>query len=163
MNERRVNYDEVAVTYDDRYASGVGEAQHTIPAALRQLLRPDTANQTLEVGCGTGFWLGSFGIGHEVYGLDLSSVMLARARKRHLVLVCGSAEQLPFPDSSFDLVYCVNAFHHFQDKNAFLTEGTASCDKTECWPSSAWTRTDSATSGTSMIISRARLRRICAD
>jgi len=122
MMERQVNYDEVAATYDDRYASGVAEARHTIPAALRQLLRPDVASQVLEVGCGTGFWLSAFSAGNEVYGLDASPVMLARARQRHDAVVCGTADQLPFPSGVFDLVYCVNAFHHFSDKPIFIRE-----------------------------------------
>jgi hypothetical protein len=39
MSQQRVNYDDVAATYDARYASGVGEGQHGIPAALSQLLK----------------------------------------------------------------------------------------------------------------------------
>jgi ubiquinone/menaquinone biosynthesis C-methylase UbiE len=49
----RVNYDDIAATYDARYTSGVGEGQHTVPVALRQLLRLGITNRILEVGCGT--------------------------------------------------------------------------------------------------------------
>ena len=34
----------------------------------------------------------------------------------------GRAGQLPFPAASFDLVYCVNAIHHFQQRRAFIAE-----------------------------------------
>jgi SAM-dependent methyltransferase len=36
--------------------------------------------------------------------------------------VTGRAEQLPFPDASFDRVFCVNALHHISDRFAFFTE-----------------------------------------
>ena len=34
----------------------------------------------------------------------------------------GSASSLPYETGFFDLVYCVNAFHHFPDKRGFLSE-----------------------------------------
>jgi SAM-dependent methyltransferase len=117
----KVDYDNIAATYDGRY-SGVGEAQHTIPPALRDLLRPGAANRILEVGCGTGYWLTSFGSDHELYGLDVSAAMLAKAKQRHPDLIRGTAEQLPFPNGIFDLVYCVNALHHFPNKPGFVEE-----------------------------------------
>src|SRR6266581_571798 len=122
MSEPRVNYDDVAATYDDRYESGIGEGQHNIPAALRVLLLGDDCSRILEVGCGTGFWLDAFTSDHEVYGLDVSLGMLARAKRRSANLICADAGELPFPDGMFNLVYCVNAFHHFQTKETFIDE-----------------------------------------
>jgi ubiquinone/menaquinone biosynthesis C-methylase UbiE len=122
MTERRVNYDEIASTYGARYASRLVEGQHTIPAALRELVRANVSNRILEVGCGTGFWLSSFGADHAVCGLDLSFQMLKLAKKKHAALACATAEQLPFPDDTFDFVYCVNAFHHFVGKQTFIHE-----------------------------------------
>jgi len=37
----------------------------------------------------------------------------ARARAPKAALVCASAENIPFPASSFDQIFCVNASHHF--------------------------------------------------
>jgi len=50
--------------------------------------------------------------------------MLARARDVALGarLVRGRAEQLPFPDESFDRLFCVNALHHFDDRVQFFAE-----------------------------------------
>jgi ubiquinone/menaquinone biosynthesis C-methylase UbiE len=122
VSENRVNYDDIASTYDGRYRRGVGEGQHTIPAALRQLLTPDVPNRILEVGCGTGFWLGSFTDRDKVYGLDVSQPMLMKAKSRHAALIRGTAEHLPFFAASFDLVYGVNALHHFPQKESFIRE-----------------------------------------
>jgi SAM-dependent methyltransferase len=46
----------------------------------------------------------------------------ARARVPNARIVQGRAEALPFTDASFDRVLCVNAFHHFTDKTAFIAE-----------------------------------------
>ena len=81
--------------------------------------------RVLEVGCGTGHWLRSIGDrGIRVTGLDASAQMLsyAKARAPAAVLAQGSAERLPWASESFDRVFCINAFHHFQDKIAFLME-----------------------------------------
>jgi ubiquinone/menaquinone biosynthesis C-methylase UbiE len=50
--------------------------------------------------------------------------MLAQAQRRlaRIPLVQGTAERLPWPAQSFDRVFCINAFHHFADKAAFLAE-----------------------------------------
>jgi ubiquinone/menaquinone biosynthesis C-methylase UbiE len=77
------------------------------------------------VGCGTGRWLVElFPIAREVYGMDLSFGMLRQARQRAepFSLICGHASHLPFPDSVFDLIFCVNAFHHFPQPAAFVAE-----------------------------------------
>ena len=52
------------------------------------------------------------------FGLDLSFEMLRNARavdSRYLV-VQASAVAPPFVAASFDLVFSLNAFHHFPDK-----------------------------------------------
>ena len=46
----------------------------------------------------------------------------ARQRPVTLDLVRGRAGRLPFSDGTFDLVYCVNAIHHFDDRPGFVAE-----------------------------------------
>jgi SAM-dependent methyltransferase len=50
--------------------------------------------------------------------------MLARAHatKPSARLVRGRAEDLPWPDATFDRVFCVNALHHFADRARFFAE-----------------------------------------
>jgi SAM-dependent methyltransferase len=50
--------------------------------------------------------------------------MLAQAHTDHsnLLLVRGRSECLPFKDASLDLVYCVNALHHFDEPRGFMSE-----------------------------------------
>jgi SAM-dependent methyltransferase len=56
--------------------------------------------------------------------MDFSAGMLAQAQRRlaGIDLVQGTAERLPWPAASSDRVFCINAFHHFPDKPAFLEE-----------------------------------------
>ena len=48
----------------------------------------------------------------------------ARARARDAALAHGRAEHLPWRSQTFERVFCINAFHHFEDKVGFLTEAS---------------------------------------
>ena len=129
MAEPRVDYDRIAPGYNRRFAvggtPGVAVALRTLVQAMVQDLPGDKGSLSiLEVGCGTGHWLASLEGSHLLCGLDLSAGMLHQARQRTVALdlVRGRAGRLPFAASSFDLVYCVNALHHFDDKPGFVAE-----------------------------------------
>ncbi len=120
--DRAVDYDRVAPTYNRRFAGdGPGGEAEALAALVRRLC----SVRILEVGCGTGHWLAGLSpLTVQAVGLDLSAGMLAQAQRHagRLGLVRGRAGQLPFPAASFDLVYCVNAIHHFQQQRAFVSE-----------------------------------------
>lgn len=125
MSEPWVDYDRIAPGYNRRFAVG---GTPGVAAALRSLVQALTPEpgplSILEVGCGTGHWLAGLDGGHRLCGLDLSAGMLYQARglTMALHLVRGRAGRLPFPEAAFDLVYCVNALHHFEDRPAFAGE-----------------------------------------
>jgi ubiquinone/menaquinone biosynthesis C-methylase UbiE len=115
-----LNYDEVAVRFDERYDH---QPFSRIQARLRQLASAPGVNDVLEVGCGTGHWLSVLSdLSLKLVGTDRSSAMLNRARARATTatFVCGCAESLPFRSRSFDLIFCINAFHHFSNPEKFL-------------------------------------------
>jgi protein-L-isoaspartate(D-aspartate) O-methyltransferase len=70
----------------------------------------------LDVGCGKGFLLYDFTQvvpGVEVAGIDLSRYAIENAREEvRPFLQVASAERLPFPDHSFDLVVSINTLHN---------------------------------------------------
>lgn len=74
-----------------------------------------TGSQVLEVGVGTGVSLKAYPHDINVVGIDLSTDMLAIAERKikqegwdHIRVQPGNAEELEFPDASFD---CVTSFH----------------------------------------------------
>jgi SAM-dependent methyltransferase len=93
-----------------------------VAACLHRLAQRIGTARILEVGCGTGQWLAELGSEGQLFGLDFSAGMLRQAL--HIApgagLARGEAAQLPFPAATFDLVYCVNAFHHFESKPEFI-------------------------------------------
>lgn len=132
MTQPRVNYDQIAPTYDKRFVhdrtEGIGKAILDLAQRLNAPLRTYRTmmkRQILEVGCGTCHWLAQMQrVGSKRYGLDLSTGMLNQAHERRtgLKLVNGYARRLPFESDVFDLVFCVNAIHHFQDSRGFVSE-----------------------------------------
>jgi ubiquinone/menaquinone biosynthesis C-methylase UbiE len=119
----RVDYDTIAPNYHARYA--FGSALPGIAAFLRNSLHTLNAPKVLEVGCGSGRWLDELQpLTPHIYGLDYSFGMLNQARQRNseTPLTRGTAEQLPFASSICDLVFCVNALHHFDQPQSFVAE-----------------------------------------
>lgn len=119
---KQVDYDAIAPSYDHRFAD---QAPSGTRLAIQELAKAFGTVQVLEVGCGTGHWLASLSRqNRRLYGLDYSAGMLAQAQQAEntLALVHGRAEEFPFPDGTFDLVYCVNAIHHFQRQSDFIEQ-----------------------------------------
>jgi ubiquinone/menaquinone biosynthesis C-methylase UbiE len=120
--QTKLNYDQIASDYNQRYPDSQtwdrGQALFNLANQLK-------AKTILEVGSGTGFWLNLLHqITPRLYGLDFSTGMIAQARKQPapLKLARGTATQLPYQNGTFDLLYCVDAIHHFGDHHAFITE-----------------------------------------
>ena len=121
MARGRVDYDQIAPSYDQRYGALKYEG---VASTLLSLARAGPAGRILDVGCGTGHWLAQLrAVSPHVYGLDSSLGMLEQAdQELHDHLVCGEASRSPFAQAVFDLIFCVNAFHHFADKREFITQ-----------------------------------------
>ena len=120
MDHPRVDYDQLASTYHTRYANGKLDG---IADALTRLARERSARIVLEVGCGTAHFVETLrSTGAAVYGADLSAGMLGQASARigPEGLTQANANKLPFRADGVDLIFCVNALHHFDDPRAFI-------------------------------------------
>jgi len=95
------------------------------------LIQPD--QRILEIGCGTGnlaILIKRLHSGAEVIGIDPDPKALARAQRKarrealSVQLDRGFAEELPYPDASFDRVLSALMFHHLglEEKEKTLDE-----------------------------------------
>ena len=109
--------------------SGLGRVHGRMAAAAG--LRP--GQRVLDVGCGTGNLLRTIGKQHpgvELAGVDPDLKMLARAESKlrraglRVRLDRGFAQELDFPDDSFDAVFSSLMLHHLDtsSKDEMLRE-----------------------------------------
>ncbi len=97
--------------------------------ARRQILRhlPSTPTaRVLEIGIGDGENLPLLPKNWTVFGVDIARTRLLECAVRYPEmagrLVWGEAEELPFPDGTFDAVYSIGGFNYFRDHAAALRE-----------------------------------------
>lgn len=112
-----------------RYGRGhILENVDDLRAAAERIQLPGKAT-VLDVATGgghTGLFFAS--LGHDVTLADIAEPMLDRAAKAaadrglHATTRLHPAEQLPYADSSFDLVTCRIAAHHFSSPSDFVRE-----------------------------------------
>jgi len=98
---------------------------------MRELMGFDafSGRKLLEVGCGMGSDLLQFARGGAlVTGLDYTPRSIEISRRRFSMydvpgrFTVGDAENLPFPDASFDVVYSNGVLHHTPDTQRAIDE-----------------------------------------
>lgn len=117
-------YSAIARDYDKKWSFYVDST--TRETLTRLQVRPN--DHVLDVGCGTGELLARIAAKYpstRLAGLDPVPGMLDVARSKlheHVELQVGWANQLPWPDSSFDLVISCNMFHYITHPVAAVHE-----------------------------------------
>lgn len=112
------------------YTTSTGHGDRSALAALVALAEPQLPDTALDIATGAGHTaLALAPHVREVVAYDLTEAMLAEtagsAAARGLANVLtrqGPAENLPFPDASFDIVTVRLASHHFADNAAAVRE-----------------------------------------
>lgn len=112
------------------YAASAVHARGPSLTRLIELVNPKPSWRVLDIATGAGHTALAFApLVARVTASDITEAMLAEAKKlaaaRGLVnfrTARASAEDLPFPDMSFDLVTCRLAAHHFDNTSTFVVE-----------------------------------------
>ena len=118
-------FDRAAEKFDDNDPSVYNLCRKDYPDVLAEVVK-EPFFDLLDAGCGTGAMLGLFKRDHpdkNYTGIDLSEKMIEVAKRKHLEEICfvaGDCENLPFADSSFDVVTCSMSFHHYPDPEQFF-------------------------------------------
>jgi ubiquinone/menaquinone biosynthesis C-methylase UbiE len=81
----------------------------------------DRRDQILDVGCGSGRIIVDL---PNAVGLDIVHRKLRWLRSHHRMVVRGSADQLPFPDATFQTIVCSEVIEHIPDRPEVLGEMT---------------------------------------
>jgi ubiquinone/menaquinone biosynthesis C-methylase UbiE len=117
-------YAHLAPQYDRRWSfyvnATVQETMHRVDL--------NSHERILDLGCGTGTLIQR--LLHlapeiEIVGIDPSAEMLNVARQKlpkSVELQVGSADSIPFPNESFDLIISTNAFHYFRNPSQAIQE-----------------------------------------
>jgi SAM-dependent methyltransferase len=119
--------------FGERAQRYVQSAAHAFGADLQRMIdlaQPQPHENVLDIAAGGGHTALAFAsYVREVIASDLTQAMLNAAKRDHTAkgisnirYVLADAEQLTFPDASFDLVTCRIAPHHFPDVYRFAVE-----------------------------------------
>jgi SAM-dependent methyltransferase len=126
-------WDRITDTYHEQNAAfiepGAAWGLWQLPESELQILGDVAGRDVLELGCGEAEWSRALHrLGARPVGLDISPARLARARSAlerdgiAFPLLEAPAEQTPFEDSSFDIVFCDWGATNFADPYAVVPE-----------------------------------------
>ena len=119
----------MVATLESRAESGYGKVVATLISALD----PKKSDRVLEVGCGPGSLVRAlatrYEFAHPIDAVDINSYLMNEARALNsaaalddrINVAFGNAEDLPFDDAQFDLLYCSTVLEEGH-ADAMLTE-----------------------------------------
>jgi SAM-dependent methyltransferase len=104
----------------DHIGAGCASVRRLDPRWVARIHHALAGHRTLvNVGAGAGSYEPTF---MSVVGVEPSQVMIRQRSAAAAPVVCGVAEQLPFPDGAFDVALAVFSVHHWADPGAGLAE-----------------------------------------
>jgi ubiquinone/menaquinone biosynthesis C-methylase UbiE len=119
-------YDAIANSYDELYRHEQIEKLSIIKLNLNKYIKINFKHKLLDIGCGNGIGQGFFSInyGCDTFGVDNSKKLL---EKNPFPNILASAENIPLPDKSFDIILSLTAIQNFNDIDKALNEMNRIC------------------------------------
>lgn len=120
INMTNAVYNTIGKTYDN-----TRKADPEIAKTIAKLLQYKPNGFYLDIGCGSGNYTGALAeIGLKIEGIDLSTEMLEKAKKKYSQINFhqGDATALPFSNNKFDGAICILATHHIHNNKKLFQE-----------------------------------------
>jgi ubiquinone/menaquinone biosynthesis C-methylase UbiE len=121
----RKMFNRIASRYESTMA---GRHSDRMKKAALRCLDQNIRGSVLDVGCGPGLLLGTLAAQHpQLYlaGIDIAPEMVKVAQGRlgaRADIRLGESESLPWPDASFNYLFCIDSFHHYPNGKKALRE-----------------------------------------
>ena len=117
-------FDNEANVYDTTYS---GKHAKKLYNAVIEKVNQMNHNSILDIGFGTGTVLSMLANKENIRlcGIDISEKMLHIAREKLIgkaELILGDSEHLPWKENEFDIVLCIDSFHHYPNPEKVLSE-----------------------------------------
>ena len=120
-------------SFGDKVGHMMNRANKPLYDFTLEVMKPGYYQSILEIGFGNGKFfeeLLNTAEGLEVSGIDYSNTMVSSAIKNNdalirsgrLKLVQGSSANMPFPNESFDKVFCINVAYFWDEPARHLEE-----------------------------------------
>lgn len=121
------HFDNQAKIYDETNTAYYSKYPKISCKDVAQRLKYSEYQSLLDIGCGTGYLIDMLQKqkSADYYGLDLSPEMLKVAKNKlsgSVELIEGYSDSLPYKDSSFDVVTCIQSFHHYPKPEKAMAE-----------------------------------------
>ena len=127
IEESRVHFNKQASQYDENTSNYYSGPAKISCKDIENYLKNIEYLKLLDVGCGTGWLLDNLSKQRpvEYYGIDISENMLEKAKSKQIKgaeFTLGKSHKLPYADETFDIVTCVQSFHHYQNQEESMKE-----------------------------------------
>jgi len=107
------SYNEIYARFLDSQDWFTGFQNNIRARKVLKVLKPDSSNRILEIGCNTGHLIKELIIhSRNVVGIDINYADLKIANMPNLF--CMDIADMGFPDSSFDKIICLQTIEHVQ-------------------------------------------------
>ena len=109
--------------YDEEYYAGLVNWQENSICDAESVMREVIGHKVLEMGSGTGRLVKMLGLsGYDATGIDSAIAALDRCKSDSINVIKGNAEELEFPDESYDTVVSMHLLEHLEDPEKAVSE-----------------------------------------